>query len=989
MGAVEQPDLPGNTAPQLGQRFSIEGELGRGGMGRVVVARDLKIGRRVAIKFLATSQADGHAIRRFEQEARAAGGLNHPNIVSVFDVGSSVEGPYIVTELLEGETLRQRLARGPVPPSEVLTLATQLADGLAAAHEHGIVHRDLKPENVFLTKDGRLKILDFGIAKLLAPQEAGAPNKPLSTDTGAIVGTVGYMSPEQVRGSHVDDRTDIFSFGTLVHEMLSGKSPFERSSTLETGSAILNDTPPGLPASIPSLLTAVVSRCLAKSPAQRFQSCQELISALSVVDARESGLSRAVLRRWRVPAAILLVLVAAAVAIAGGWRRRARSAAEVSEAVAVLPFSVRGADQMSYLGEGMVELLSMNLRRDRLRSVDPHALLAFIGREQRVPDPQTGKAVASHFGANLYVLGGVIGSGSSLRIHASLYDSSAGDAPIREAKVEGESGRIFELVDELTRQLHAGVAASRPGLQRVAADRLARIAEQTTSSPEALKAYLEGEQERRRVHIAAAKAAFKRSIEADPSFALAHYKLAVSSQYGDLDADTFDGALAASSIQRAVELSGRLPEQEQKHIAAFYAFFNGKPREAERLTREILRLHPDDVECWVLLGGTLFYWGHLWGVPLTAANEATEKVLVLDPRNEMGLMWRAAASFVNGDWDEATTLVDRILNLDPPIAHHVLARWSATRAVLGGDRDGLRRVVGQSRSAKAGNIWSITQGMLLLPGGLEAAEEFARLLLDPSRSPADKADGHSLLGSLEERRGRLSSARKHLEAVLAFDDSIDNRVFASTVAAKASLYSAPRETELASERQTLSSIDGAMPRMPERRIAWLGRISGVLGDFADAERIATRLEQAAPWSENSSFPRDLAWWVRATAEWKAGRPQAALEALGEMRVEAPMGDGPFWIYPRIQVFRAELLLAMGREDEAARWFAAHHYADEFLAPRFRRLAQIEERRGNREKAIGYYSRFVDFWKNCDPELSPQVADAEAHLIALRTRATTQ
>jgi tetratricopeptide (TPR) repeat protein len=990
-GAVRQSS-PGDAPRELRQRFAIEEELGRGGMGRVVIARDLRIGRRVAIKFLVDAGHDPHALGRFEQEARAAGGLNHPNIVSVFDVGSSTDGPYIVSELLEGETLRQRLGRGPLAPAEAVDRATQLAHGLAAAHEHGIVHRDLKPENLFITSDGRVKILDFGVAKLLPVEDTGAhgSEKPVSTDTGAIIGTVGYMSPEQVRGGRVDYRTDIFSFGTVLHEMLSGTSPFQRASPVETGAAILNDLPPALPVCIPSHLAAIVTRCLAKAPERRFQSCDQLLSALSVIDPRRGDVLSTMFRRRRLAAAILLALIATAMAIGVWWRRRTRSAPELSEAVAVLPFTVRGAAQVSYLADGMVELLSMNLPRGALRAVDPHALLTFVGRADPPPDPRRARSVASHFGAKLYVLGGIIGSGTHLRIHASLYDSGAGEAPVREAKVEGGSDRIFELVDELTQQLYAGAAAARPLLNRVPADRQVRIAERTTSSAVALKAYLEGEQERRRIRIAAAKAAFNRAVEADPSFALAHYKLAVSSQYGEQDADTFDGPLAASSIKRAVELSRNLPEQEQKHIAAFYAFLNGKPREAERLTREILRLHPDDVESWVLLGATLFYWGHLWGVAPTAANEATEKVLVLDPRNEMALTWRAAASLVSGDWDEATALTDRILHLDPPIAEQMLARWRATRALLAHDRDRLREIVAQLRSAKAGTILSISLGMISVPGGLEAAEDFARILLDPARPAADHAEGHNLLGGLEERRGRLASARKHREAVLAFNHSPDYRIKASTVLVKASLYSAPRAAELASEREALSRVNGDMPKsLADLKLAWLGRISGLLGDFEDAERIAAGLEREAPWSDGSSLPRDLAFWVRATAESKAGRPQAALAAIDQMRVEAPLDSGGFWLYPRVNFLRAELLLALGRGEEAARWFRAHYHADEFVAPRFRRLAQIEEKRGNREKAVAHYSRFVELWKDCDPELRSQVADAQARLAALRTTPAAQ
>src|SRR5262249_18840227 len=212
--------------------------------------RDLKLGRRVAIKFLSEGLLDEDGLRRFEQEARAAGSLNHPNVLTVYDIGMHEANPYIVSELLEGSTLRERLRGVPLAPNQAVEYAETLADGLTAAHEGGIVHRDLKPENLFITRDERLKILDFGIAKLLAPEQENPERNspaPAQTQTGVILGTVGYMSPEQVRGRHADQRSDIFSAGVILYEMLSGARAFKAGSLVETAYAILNDQPPELP----------------------------------------------------------------------------------------------------------------------------------------------------------------------------------------------------------------------------------------------------------------------------------------------------------------------------------------------------------------------------------------------------------------------------------------------------------------------------------------------------------------------------------------------------------------------------------------------------------------------------------------------------------------------------------------------------------------------------------------------------------------------
>ncbi len=263
-------------------------------MGEVYRARDTRLGREVAVKVLpAAICADPERLRRFEQEARAAGMLNHPNILAIYDVGTYQGSPYVVSELLEGETLRERQGGAALPPRKAIEYAVPITQGLAAAHDKGIVHRDLKPENLFLTKDERVKILDFGLAKLTRPEAvSGEEAATISAKTrpGAVLGTVGYMSPEQVRGQPADHRADIFSFGVILYEMLSGRRAFRGNSAVEMMNAILKEEPPelsGTDRNIPPGLERVVRRCLEKSPEARFQSARDLGFALETL----SGLS--------------------------------------------------------------------------------------------------------------------------------------------------------------------------------------------------------------------------------------------------------------------------------------------------------------------------------------------------------------------------------------------------------------------------------------------------------------------------------------------------------------------------------------------------------------------------------------------------------------------------------------------------------------------------------------------------------------------------
>lgn len=324
--------MPLTSGTKIGP-YEIQAPLGAGGMGEVYRARDTRLDRAVAVKILPSSFAsDPDRLRRFEQEARSVAALNHPNILSVHDIGTQDGTPYMVCELLEGETLRQRLHGGLLSSRKAVEYATQIAHGLAAAHEKGIVHRDLKPENVFITSDGRVKILDFGLAKIArgsgpsSAQTLTAVEVAL-TEAGQVLGTAGYMSPEQVRGLQVDHRSDIFSFGSIFFEMLSGKRAFTRDTAAETMTAILKEDPPELTQlnrNISPALERIARHCLEKNPEQRFQSAHDLAfdleelshfsgSSAGVV-ARPTAAQRA--RRFQLPIAATLLLLATAL---GFW----------------------------------------------------------------------------------------------------------------------------------------------------------------------------------------------------------------------------------------------------------------------------------------------------------------------------------------------------------------------------------------------------------------------------------------------------------------------------------------------------------------------------------------------------------------------------------------------------------------------------------------------------------------------------------------------
>ncbi len=326
-----------NPGTKLGP-YEVVAPAGAGGMGEVYRARDARLNRDVAVKVLPTEfSRDPDRLHRFQQEAQAVAALNHPNIMAIHDFGEHERSPYIVAELLEGETLRERLRGGALPTRKATDYAEQIARGLAAAHEKGIVHRDLKPENIFITRDGRVKILDFGLAKLARHEGIPATDAATlvsQTEPGVVMGTVGYMSPEQVRGQTADHRSDLFSFGAILYEMLSGRRAFRGETSVETMSAILKEYPPELTEtnrSVPPALERIVRHCLEKNPEERFQSARDVafnLQSLSGSTSQVAAIAPArqpAARVSRVAALAALSLAALAAVFWAGWTVRPTS----------------------------------------------------------------------------------------------------------------------------------------------------------------------------------------------------------------------------------------------------------------------------------------------------------------------------------------------------------------------------------------------------------------------------------------------------------------------------------------------------------------------------------------------------------------------------------------------------------------------------------------------------------------------------------------
>jgi TolB-like protein/Tfp pilus assembly protein PilF len=625
-----------STGTRLGP-YEILAPLGKGGMGEVYRARDTRLGREVAVKVLPASlSTDPDRLHRFEGEARAASALNHSNILTVHDFGSERGAPYVVTELLDGETLRDRLSGGRLPARKALDYAAQVARGLAAAHEKGIVHRDLKPENLFVTKDGRVKILDFGLAKLTHPEASGAPLTQAPTETrgtepGVVMGTVGYMSPEQVRGQLADHRSDIFSFGAVLYETLTGERAFRGDTAVETMNAILKEDPPELARTvdeIPPSLERIVRRCLEKIPDERFQSARDLAFALAetqIAPTAVGHISGPSPRRGRLLvrsalgfAALLIALLAInAPKLRRQWMRTAEASRVRS--LAVLPLeNLSGDPEQEFFADGMTEALIADLGKIRaLRVISRTSAMRYKGSKKSLPE------IARDLDVDAIVEGSVLQSGGRVRITAQLIQAAT-DRHLWSESYERD------LRDILTLQSDVAQAIAKEIRIAVSPQEQARLAKNRRVDPEAHRSYLLGRywwNKRSAEGFQKALQYFEQAIAKDPTFAAAYAGLS----------DTY------SSL-------------------GYYVL---RPREAFPKARaaaaKALELDDTLAEVHASFGNIAFVYDWNW----VAAEKSLKRSIELSPGYAPAHHWYSLLLSALGRLDEASAEIRRALELDP------------------------------------------------------------------------------------------------------------------------------------------------------------------------------------------------------------------------------------------------------------------------------------------------------------------------------------
>jgi tetratricopeptide (TPR) repeat protein/TolB-like protein/predicted Ser/Thr protein kinase len=998
-----------DSPPRTLGRYQLLEEIGRGGMGVVYRALDTTLHREVAIKILPPELvADPERKRRFLVEAQTASQLEHPHIGVIHEVGDADGMSFIAMELIRGEKLSDVLARQDLSAVRAIELGTEVAEGLALAHDKGVVHRDLKPANVMVTEHGHAKIIDFGLAKLMNALSGDAAETVAATNPGVVMGTAAYMSPEQARAGKVDARSDIFSFGVMLYEMLAHRQPFRRQSDVDTLHALLHDHTPPLPPLGPAVtddasadLQRILEKCLAKEPDARYQGARDIVVDLRAARRRlESGTTmgsimapaaRAAVRPR--PGWLMWTGIAGAAAILAVWLvPRMWSRAPVAPStgkprVAVLYFQNNtGSTQLDWLRTGLTEMMVTDLSQspdveilgtDRL-----HDILRDLHRQDdAVVSFDTVQEIAKRAGVQHVLIGGYVKAGDTIRITTTLQEAATGRI-VSSDRVDaaGESG-LFAVVDDLTRRIKAafavsGASAAERGLLKQPGAKGAPVAETsikdvTTSSPDAYRAYMQGLAFHQRNQEPQAISFFEQAIGLDPTFALAMTKLAVAhSNSGHWD-------LRIQYAKQALDLADRLGPRERYYIEAYYySSFDEQLGKAMAAYKKVIELYPDHESALNNLGVLYAEVGRL-----DEATQLARQAVALDPRFVISNNNLANYLARAGQPDESRAVLEAFLRADPTSASAY--RQLTDTLIIQGRLDDALAALANADALDGGTFVSpATRWVIATLRGraAEAAAQSATMMQADGFAKFIGTANHSID---EMYQGRMSSALAVIERLVAGQAArggSDQTAILRGRAAKWLLDTGQPALALVQAEHAVSETRSGVPgRDPELYVILA---KSRLGRDADVTQALSALAARAA---TLPGPRDmgLVHWVTGVIALDHREDAKALEELRD----AERTLSPYGILPpppphaRLWFDLGRAYLAVGDDQNAATRFErvvtrseGIIYPIEVVRSLYY-LGQIAERRGDRDKARQYYQRFVDRWGGGEMDRE-HVADAK-------------
>jgi len=1000
------------TGSTFAGRYQVIEELGHGGMGRVYKVFDTNIKEKIALKLLRPEIAlDKETVERFSNELKLARKISHRNVCRMFDLGKAEGTTFLTMEFVAGEDLKRLIRKmGQLGAGRAVSIAKQVSEGLTEAHRLGVVHRDLKPHNIMVDEEGNARVMDFGIARSLSGKSL--------TGAGVMIGTPEYMSPEQVEGKDIDQRSDIYSLGIILYEMLTGRVPFEGDTPFTIGvkqkSEIPRD-PRDLNTQIPQDLDRLVLRCLEKDKAKRYQSAIDLHTDLEkieqglptterVVSKRKPFTSKEItvkfnIRKLALPLSALIVLAAAAVFL---WRfiphKKAPAAAKIENSIAVISFENQTGDNTyDYLQKAIPNLLITSLEHEGVPYVATwerlRDLLKQIGKgDLNIIDADTGFELCRREGIQALVLGSYVKAGDVFATDVKVLDVETKKL-LRSAgsKGNGVDSILESQIDELSREIWQGIGLSAVGFEFAPT----KVANVTTTSMEAYNYFLRGKEEMEKYYWDSARRFLEKAVEFDPKFATAHLYLADTySGLGDVRA-------LREEIEKAKEYSDKATEKEKLYIEAAYAYYVKEDSLAySNLIEQLTQKYPKEKEFHFELADSLL------NTDLPRVIEEYTKALEIDPQYGIALNRLAIIYRGTGDYEKSLELFKRYAAASPGDANPFDSMaWTYLRM---GDLDQAYAKFKEALEVKPDFFYSLKgiQYLYALEQDYAEAKKWGDHLLSMTKSPGLIIEGYWCRALLEFWLGHFKGALETLREAGDLAEEISSKnlqVFADYI--KGCIYLEKGEFELG--RKCLQACWDYETRTyplgrPQIKVIYgyelglialgQGRIDSAKSKLADIKGYLTKLEDPMGWDVAPHYNL-----LSGEILLREGAAKAAISLLANMAPQRPpvsFGGSTYLIAYNLPPFKDVLARAYQQNGEIDKAIAEYERLLT-IGPKnpsralihpvyYYRLAKLYDQKGTADKAEENYRRFLDLWKDADPGL-PEVEDARKRLAELKSQ----
>jgi len=956
--------------------YKILEKVGEGGMGVVYKAQDTKLGRIVALKFLPEHLlCDEEAKSRFVHEAKAASALNHPNITTIHEI-DEVEGEcFISMEYIEGKSLKELIQRKEFSIEEVLKISIQIAEGLSRAHQKDIVHRDIKSDNILLAHDGLVKIMDFGLAKLKGVTKL--------TKTGSTLGTLQYMSPEQAQGKDVDQRSDIFSFGVVLYEMVTGQLPFKGEHEAAVIYSIVNETPEPLArykANVPEGLQRIVDKALKKDISTRYQSAAEIIADLTGLQ-KERGVGvfskpKKRLLPFIVPASIVFIIILLFLILKPFQVEMLadKSAIAKENTLAIMYFeNMVDTEDKERLGEIVTNLLITDLSESEyMRVVSSQRLydiLKLLGREgEKEIDREVATLVATKAGAKWMLLGNVLQVEPEIILTSQLVDVGSGKVAAAQ-RITGEAGeKIFSMVDKLTVEVKKDL--SLPTLAQREPD--PSVADVTTHSPEAYRCYLEGIDYGNKYYSKEAKESFKKALEYDSTFAMAYLRLS----------DWTRDSESKKMLAKAVEYSDRVSQKEKHYIKAYEAFASGGWDKYVKELHKLVERYPEEKEAFLELGK---YYSSSSLFELDQGIYYLNKAIDIDPLYKMAYNSLAYAYTWTGDFEKSIWAINKYISLAPDEANPCDSRAEiyAWFGKIDQAIESFKKAL-EIKPDYRGSLLSLGH-MYLFKREYAKAESCYKELASSSEK-GTRSYGRTCLALIPLYQGKFEEALTILDNGIAADkmEQVERVLFSAKNNLKLEIYIQKKELNraLKESEMRMEIFREDFPDEINYERMHYARFLAENNDFEKAEEVAKAFKKDIEEKDPTEISKY--WWIVGYIEFARGNFE---ESLTNFEKAAQVYQ-PLWQrYPLARAYLetgrlgeavAEFEKAVSRYDESRAWNAIWAVKAHYL------LGVTYEKSGWNNKAIEQYEEFLEIWKDADPGI-PEVEDAKERLKQLRAK----